>query len=1327
VGEYRITRRIGEGGMGTVYAAIQPLIGKTVAIKVLKPELCEDPTMSERFIAEARAVNTIGHENIVDIFSFGSLESSGLYYVMEFLKGSNLRQRLQEGPWLSGREAARGLPQVLNALAAAHGHGIVHRDLKPDNIFLVESPTKDIHIKLLDFGIAKFTSEGGRQSYTQTGAPLGTPLYMSPEQCQGETVGIQADLYSFGAILYELFTGRPPFAEKTLYSLILAHVNKEPAPPSNWARVPSQLDALILRCLAKKPEDRPKSARAVRGVVSRERRRDEVGDRIIGRLLATLAEQLRQVAGQVDAILDAVDETGFTLVLGLSTAGEEDASRAVALAQHARKIYQKECTAQGIVAPISLSAVRGTAEARRSVDGSVHYSLSHQLIARSASIAASAGEGQVGVDSEVYSSAQKHWTFEEIPAPGSRHDRLGRVIEFIMAGAIDSRPGLLLICGPKGIGKRTLIDAAIIDAAIRAHERDAVEVLVAEAKPLNFLEAHTLVSDVARRLLSIAATADGEVIRNRTSAVAEVLFSEQPAAAGRFVNALGLLFDLEQNPANPLSPDPEQQDQQLQGAINRLLRWRESQGRQVVVLINAHLAQGHSLEHLGRLFASTDGPTTHVVASTTEATMVKPLQEAFSASGLGVDVIKLGELDHQERMDYTLSRFAVPDQASQLAKHVVAKAGGSPFFINAVLETLVELGTCSVKTDDPARRLEWTGRESHLPELPSSVEDLAAAQIDRLSSASRSVLRHAALFGTSFLERHVETLLGGSVKSQVNELCEAGLLVVTDDRTRQLTFAYELAREVAYSTLPKSERPELHRRVAKVLASDRVLGEERLYAQIARHFELAGDHDHAADQYSAAARHAQAIADNKTALTLFDLALNLLDSNPHQRFEIHKGREELLLRKGDREAQWGEIQAMLQLSERLDDVALRATAQGHQVRYHQDGGEQTRVVELFDSAMNHAVDAEDSVQQAELLRLKARALSDLGRNRESVACIQGAFALCSDTEDGRRTRAELIHVRGNLSFYTGRISEAREDFLQAQVIFRELGLSHLDAVMHMNLGFLAFCLGDYEEALERYCRFAEICEEYEDKRYIGAYLANYAQCYLEMGYLDIAEETVRQGIEGCEQVDDISGVSDALATFGQVRLRQGRFDDAVSILEDSMAKAEQAESSYSIARAKVYLGYALIGGRGCPDDAIEHAREAIRISKDGSMPQGRTWGLSMESTALAATGRVEEAISRSTQALALLSSLPERVGVEEVLFNHAKLLLQAGRSDEVGLYLELATGEVQRKAELMKDPENQRVYLSSPPAADIVEAHHRLVGPTPDLDTMRSAVTKGDP
>jgi serine/threonine-protein kinase len=272
VGNYRIISKLGEGGVGEVYLAEHPDIGRKVAIKFVRRALAEEPTLYGRFMGEARAANAIQHPNIVEVLDFGRLADGQPYIVMEYLPGESLAARLERLGPLPVAAALDLAAQVAGVLAAAHAKAIVHRDLKPDNVFLVASRSSagGEAVKVLDFGIAKLQgSLRDGSPHTRTGSLLGTPVYMSPEQCRGiREIDARTDIYALGVMLFEMVAGRPPFVSEGLGDLMDMHMNREP--PLLRSLVPSAprgLEALIARALAKRPEDRFTSAADLQAVL----------------------------------------------------------------------------------------------------------------------------------------------------------------------------------------------------------------------------------------------------------------------------------------------------------------------------------------------------------------------------------------------------------------------------------------------------------------------------------------------------------------------------------------------------------------------------------------------------------------------------------------------------------------------------------------------------------------------------------------------------------------------------------------------------------------------------------------------------------------------------------------------------------------------------------------------------------------------------------------------------------------------------------------------------------------------------------------------------
>jgi eukaryotic-like serine/threonine-protein kinase len=265
IGDYVIETAIGNGGMGTVYRAVHPLIGKKVAVKVLKGALANNETAVKRFTLEARAVNEIRHRNLIDIFTFGRLPDGRWYHVMEYLEGQNLGEMLDSRGRLSAADALPIFIEIASALEAAHAKGIVHRDLKPDNVFLV-APGRGggASVKLLDFGIAKLMDGHAWKTGPRTmhGSTVGTPHYMSPEQARGHTIDGRSDLYALGVLLYRTVTGVLPIDGPDVLSVCRKQVMDMPVRPLERApgAVSPQLDRIIMKMLAKSPDQRYQTA-----------------------------------------------------------------------------------------------------------------------------------------------------------------------------------------------------------------------------------------------------------------------------------------------------------------------------------------------------------------------------------------------------------------------------------------------------------------------------------------------------------------------------------------------------------------------------------------------------------------------------------------------------------------------------------------------------------------------------------------------------------------------------------------------------------------------------------------------------------------------------------------------------------------------------------------------------------------------------------------------------------------------------------------------------------------------------------------------------------
>jgi eukaryotic-like serine/threonine-protein kinase len=541
-GRYEIEGLLGQGGMARVFRGTDRVLGRTVAIKVLSPQFAGDDQFVTRFRREAQAAAALNHPNIVSVYDTGS-QGDVHFIVMEYVEGRTLRDAIRgDGPLLPQRAGEIG-EAVARALASAHEAGLVHRDIKPGNIML----TRDGEVKVMDFGIAR-TSTG--DTLTQTAAILGTASYLSPEQAQGMTVDARSDIYSLGCVLYEMLTGRPPFAGDSPVSIAYKHVKEDPVPPGRLnADVPTSMDAVVMKCMAKNPANRYQTAEELREDLER-----------AGRGMPTLATPV--LPGDATEVVTGPVGAGETAVMTGLPPDEEEGPRR-------RRGW---LVALGVLLALALLGVAAFFLVRSLLPTPTEQVTVPDVVGEREDDAVSRLEDagfEVQVDREFNDEVQPGRVIEQDPPAGDRVDRGSQVMLLVSRGAqpveVPDLTGLT-----QDEAEQTIADAGFEVGSVTSRESQEDEGTVVDQSPPGGTDARPgSAVDLVVSSGPATVSVPDVICQDTDSAQAEV------EAAGLDFVVTGSQFSDECQPGTVATQNP-QPDTQVQPGSN--VRVKESQG-----------------------------------------------------------------------------------------------------------------------------------------------------------------------------------------------------------------------------------------------------------------------------------------------------------------------------------------------------------------------------------------------------------------------------------------------------------------------------------------------------------------------------------------------------------------------------------------------------------------------------------------------------------------------------------------------------------------------------------------------------------------------------
>jgi serine/threonine protein kinase/predicted ATPase len=1220
VASYRLESRLGAGGMGAVYLAHDAKLDRPVAVKFLMPEFAENRDRLRRFHQEARAASSLNHPHIVVVHDFGELDGRP-YLVTEYVEGSTLRQRLRQGPFSPVATVETGI-QIASALAAAHARGLIHRDIKPENVML----RPDGYVKVLDFGLAKLlTSDASSEMRasalgTETGALIGTPRYMSPEQARGLILDARSDVWSLGVLLYEMIAGCPPFGGATAADAIADILRNDPPPLTSYVRdVPAALAAVIARSLRKDALERQADASEVLSELrhtaltltareadppERAERRDDdsdvssagerrratvlvsivadyaslvdrlVGsevDRVVARIRAAAVDTMRRHGGVVN---QSIGEEIVSL-FGIPAAHEDDDLRAVRAAfelhAHVRDIAEALGEhGQGLRLQSGLHAAPVAVQRLR--EGPRRYALAGPLVETAARLAAAAEPDAVWLSADCHRLVAPFVHTEPRPPILTR------------AGSAALAPHCVL--GESGLESR-LDRGALTPYAGRNTELEALTMRLEQSRRG---DGHLIVitgepgsgkSRLLHELRTSLASRGIGVLQGRCRSYGGVT-SYLPFVEA-LQNALGVKAssgrrDVAQVVARIRAVDPS-----LEAFIPLYLHLLSMPSE--VFPLPRHLRGEHLqaalLEAVAGVFTSFAQRTPAVLlfedwhwADEASRDALRHLAQVVASYPLLIAVttrpettqvvdaaehttrLALGPLEYSASLDIITAVLQVGEVPDQLARRLHERTGGNPFFLEEMCHALREAG--AVVRDGTGAAM---AEAPEALQLPDSVQAVIRSRLDRLPPDGREVLRVASVVGREFSRRILRDTMGDAdLTAPIERLKAAGIIqqirVVPDPLYR---FKHVLTQEVAYESLLEHQRQALHQTVGRVIAAARTEAFEEPLEILAHHFSCAKAWEQAVEYGMRAATRATELSQFADALSLLERVRGWMSQLPDDEAR-REGIADVLLRQERLCETLGMRGRQLQLSAELITLLAPHGASERLAEAYLRQGDVSTLLKRFDAADRALATALRMSRERSALALERNALRSIGLLRWHQGRHDEALRITESALTIDRQRDDALAVAGDLS----------------------------------NLGSILRSMGQHERALatlEEALAMPVVSDDPIKRAYILHTIANVHRTIGNVAraieYLQIADASARAHMLPIQR-------SFHLTSLAHIRLQEGRLDESLRLYQDAVELSRRARHADGLAQSLRMLGE-LLFAIGRERDALGHLQEAAQL------------------------------------------------------------------------------------------------------------------------------------
>lgn len=1275
---FEIERQIGAGGMGTVYRARDlEAGGKLVAVKRLDIKSKND---QERFLREAAVLSELRHPGIVRYIAHGKTEAGENYIAMEWLDGCTLADKVPHGA-LSTFEAVQLGIRVATALQEAHRRGIVHRDIKPANLFLVQNEIE--RVKLLDFGVARLTGLSATgPTMTRTGALIGTPGYMAPEQARGEKeLDAAADVFALGSVLYECLTGKPPFSGANVMA-VLAKILLEEAPNVRERRpdTPGPLADLIAAMLSKEPGKRPRDGERVAEALSAltigdfdlqghhpTLRDDEPPTKppalttneqrvlcvvVAGQVDDTTAKTLapgqgnahtREIErlvlsfeGQLDELMDG------SLVISLSAQGAANdlvaraARCALALAAHLPEVPLVLATGRGMLAskmPVGEVIDRAARVLARAEPGTIHLDgATANLLESTGFEVLHAPRGPVLVRESGKMLARRTLLGKATNCVGRDRELLN--LEALFSECVNEPVArAVVVSGAPGIGK-SRVRYELLNR-VKARCEDLV-VLFARG---DALKAGSPFSMIADAILQSAGIAEGEPLESRREKLRErIALHVEPAKAKRTALFLGELAGVPFDDAEDESLRAARGDPMLMGDAMRTAwdEWLSAECRaQPVLFVLEDLHYG-------------DQPTVKLIDVTLRNLSDQPLMVMALGrpeidtqfpnlwSERGIQEIKLGPLT--KKPAEKLIREALGANITEEKIRLVAdRADGNPFY----LEELI-------------RAVAANSEEA----LPETILGMVQARLDALGTEAKRVLRAASVFGGTFWRGGVLSLLGGAdstsrVTEWLDELVDREVLAQSPSSKfpgeRELMFRQSLVRDAAYAMLTEGDQRLGHRLAGEWL----VQSGERNVNVIAQHFEVGGDHDKAIIYLKRAAEAALEASDFVGAIARVERAIACGASSDLL------GALELLA--GEGHVWMGKAAEAIEHLER----AAALLPQGSVLWYRAS-------VEMIASIarLGQADRLDPWIDKV------STAVPLVGATNAQLVCLARA--------------AENLVVVGQYKLADALSKQIGELLAQAKEL-EPLALARV----HRFRARRALHLGDPGAYVDGLLLAERAFEGAGDVRNATNERMNLGFAYSELGAYGKAEDALREALAGAKRMGLQTVIAWADNNLGNVLGLLGKYDEAKEVESRAIAAGVAQNDPRLEGNSRIYLS-AILYREGNYLEAQEEARQAVRLLS--AIPSLRALALASEARAAIARARPDEAKTPAKEAMDQLEELGAlEEGESLVRLAYAESLFASGEREAAITALSRARDRLYIRAARIVDAELRSSFVSAVP------------------------------